>query len=45
MIRLAPERLITTQLGVVFAYPTGLAADGEGNLYVSDTHNNAVRKI
>lgn len=39
------ERLITTQLGVVFAYPTGLAADGEGNLYVSDTHNNAVRKI
>lgn len=39
------ESLKTTQLGVAFAYPTGLAADGEGNLYVSDTHNNAVRKI
>lgn len=39
------ERLTTTQLGVAFAYPTGLAADGEGNLYVSDTHNNAVRRI
>ena len=39
------ERLATTQLGVAFAYPTGLAADEEGNLYVSDTHNNAVRKI
>lgn len=39
------ERLATTQLGVAFAYPTGLAADEEGNLYVSDTHNNTVRKI
>ncbi len=27
------------------AYPTGLAADGDGNLYVSDTHNGAIRRI
>lgn len=39
------ESLKTTQLGVAFAYPTGLAADEAGNLYVSDTHNNAVRRI
>lgn len=30
---------------VTFAYPTGLAADGDGNLYVSDTHRGAIRKI
>lgn len=30
---------------VVFTYPTGLAADGDGALYVSDTHQGAIRKI
>ncbi len=28
-----------------FAYPTGLAADQEGNLYVSDTHHGAIYAI
>jgi sugar lactone lactonase YvrE len=28
-----------------FYYPTGIAADNAGNLYVSDTDNNAVRRI
>lgn len=39
------ERLTVTQMGVAFDRPTGLAADGEGNLYVSDTGKGAVRKI
>ncbi len=39
------EPLTVTELGVAFDYPTGLAADDEGNLYVSDTHQGAVRKI
>jgi len=34
-----------TELGVAFNHPTGLAADGEGNLYVSDTFSGTVRKI
>jgi sugar lactone lactonase YvrE len=28
-----------------FAYPTGVAVDGAGNIYVSDSGNNAIRKI
>jgi hypothetical protein len=28
-----------------FYYPTGIAADNAGNLYVSDTDNNTIRKI
>ncbi len=39
------EKLKVTDLGVEFSHPTGLTADGEGNLYVSDTFNGAVRKI
>ncbi len=34
-----------TELGVAFDYPTGLATDDEGNLYVSDTHQGAVRRV
>ena len=30
---------------VVFTYPTGLAAGSDGALYVSDTHQGAIRKI
>ena len=39
------ENLTVTDLGVAFHHPTGLASDEEGNLYVSDTHEGAVRKI
>jgi streptogramin lyase len=28
-----------------FYYPTGVALDGSGNLYVVDTHTNTIRKI
>ena len=31
--------------GVRFAYPTGLASAEDGFLYVSDTHNGAIRRI
>lgn len=30
---------------VAFTYPTGLAADGSGNLYIADTHEGAIRKV
>ena len=39
------EKLTVTDLGVAFNHPTGLASDGDGNLYVSDTYEGAVRKI
>ena len=39
------ENLTVTDMGVAFNHPTGLATDGEGNLYVSDTYEGAVRKI
>lgn len=39
------ENLKVTDMGVAFNGPTGLAADGEGNLYVSDTRSGAVRRI
>src|SRR5205085_2220794 len=28
-----------------FSYPAGLAADGSGNIYVSDVGNNTIRKV
>jgi len=39
------ENMSVTEAGAAFDYPTGLAADDQGNLYVSDTHRGAVRKI
>ena len=39
------EGLTVTAMGVTFDRPTGLAADKDGNLYVSDTGGGAVRKI
>ena len=39
------EGLTVTAMGVAFDRPTGLAADKDGNLYVSDTGGGAVRKI
>lgn len=34
-----------TDLGIKFERPTGLAADGDGNLYVADTFKGTVQKI
>lgn len=34
-----------TGTGATFAYPVGLALDATGNLYVSDTENENIRKI
>ena len=39
------ESLKVTDLGVAFNGPTGLASDGNGNLYVSDTLSGAVRRV
>lgn len=39
------EDLPTTGMGVAFSRPTGLAADEEGNLYIADTLENAIRKV
>ena len=38
-------RTEVTDLGIKFDHPTGLAVDGEGNLYVSETFRGQVRKI
>lgn len=37
--------LPTSGGNMVFTYPTGLAAGSDGALYVSDTHQGAIRKI
>lgn len=39
------EPLPRTNLGVSFDHPTGLAADGEGNLYIADTFSGAIRRV
>ena len=39
------EKLTVTNLGVAFNRPTGLAADADGNLYVSDTGSGTVRRV
>lgn len=39
------ERTEVTDLGIQFDHPTGLAVDGEGNLYVSETLRGRVRRI
>ena len=39
------EKLTVTNLGVAFNRPTGLAADEDGNLYVSDTGSGTVRRV
>lgn len=39
------EELEMTDMGVAFSHPTGLAADEEGNLYIADTLENAIRKV
>lgn len=41
----AEESLPANDYGVTFTYPTGLAADEAGNLYVADTHQGKVLKI
>lgn len=39
------ENLPQSAMGVAFQRPTGLAADGEGNLYIADTEAGAVRRV
>lgn len=39
------NRAEVTDLGIKFDHPTGLAVDGEGNLYFSETFQGQVRKI
>ncbi len=39
------EDLTMTDMGVAYDHPTGLASDEDGNLYISDTLQNAVRRI
>ena len=39
------EPLEKNEIGVVFSHPTGLAVDTDGNLYVSDTFNGAIRRV
>ena len=39
------EGLETAKNGVIFHRPTGLAADDQGNLYISDTFSGAVRRV
>lgn len=39
------ENLTEGDAGVTFSRPTGLVSDGDGNLYVADTGNGAVRML
>ncbi|MDT5273023.1 MAG: hypothetical protein QOH49_5209 [Acidobacteriota bacterium] len=45
--KITPEGVVSTLAGggAVFNTPSGMALDGEGNLYVADTSNNRVRKV
>jgi DNA-binding beta-propeller fold protein YncE len=40
-----PGNTATTTLGSGFSGPYGVAVDGAGNVYVADSHNNAVKEI
>lgn len=39
------HRSAVTDLGIKFDHPTGLATDGEGNLYVAETFQGLIKKI
>jgi sugar lactone lactonase YvrE len=40
-----PGSIDATGIGAQFDYPTGVAVDGSGNVYVADSGNSAVRMI
>ena len=42
---LPAEAATPVTLGSGFNYPTGIAVDGTGNVYVGDTENGAVKEI